>query len=93
MLGTDPDHIAPAGRHCHHCQDFELILDNLETLMAGQASIDAAVAAINDAVTSLTADVAAIQAKLAAGAVNTDALDAAVPPLAAQVNAVNALAQ
>jgi gamma-glutamyl phosphate reductase len=91
MLGTDPEHIAQPGR-CHHCDHFDHIIGLLEALVSGQASIDAAVAAINDSVTSLNADVTAIEALLAAGTVNTDALDAALPPLAAAVNAVNALA-
>jgi len=68
------------------------IIETQEAIVAGQASIDAAVAAINTSVTTLGADVTALTAQLAAGgAVDTTALDAAVPQLVAAVNSVTAL--
>ena len=75
----------------HHGK-LDRIYELLGDLVAGQASIDAAVAAINTSVTTLGADVTALQAQLAAGgAVDTTALDAAVPQLVAAVNSVTAL--
>ena len=74
---------------CHAREDAKLdqVLANQVTIMAGQASIDAAVAAIQAtqaneaaAVTALGTDVTEIQALLAAGGtpLDTTALDAAV---------------
>ena len=67
------------------------IIETQEKIMAGQASIDAAVAQLTTtqaneaaAVTQLGTDVTAIQAELAAqGSVDTTALDAAVAAQAA----------
>jgi hypothetical protein len=65
-----------------------------DAIMAGQASIDAAVAALTPFLTDLSNDVAAIKAQLAAGGtpVNTDALDAVVAQLPAAQAALDALA-
>jgi hypothetical protein len=85
---------------------LDSIREQLEFLMAGQASIDAATAAILNtqanqaaAVTILQADVTAIRAELDAGAGDTTALDSAVAAqpasdaaLTAAVNDVTALA-
>jgi hypothetical protein len=88
----------------HHGK-LDRIYALLEDIMAGQASIDAAVAQLAStqateatAVATLAADVTAIQAELAAG-VDTTALDAAVAAqagsdadLVSAVNDVTALA-
>jgi hypothetical protein len=75
------------GEHQAHDAKLDKILANQETIMAGQASIDAAVAAIQAtqaneaaAATQLGTDVTAIKGLLTAGGtpLNTTALDAAV---------------
>jgi hypothetical protein len=65
-----------------------------DIIMAGQASVDAAVAALTPFLTDLSSDAAAIKAQLAAGGVpvNTDALDAVVAQLPAAQAALDALA-
>jgi hypothetical protein len=72
-----------------------VIEQKVDRIMAGQASIDAAVAALTPFLTDLSNDVSAIQAELANGGgtpVNTDALDAVVAQLPAAQAALDALA-
>jgi hypothetical protein len=76
-----------------HEQQLNRIEQKVDQLMAGQASIDAAVTAINNLLTDLSSDVAAIQQQIAAGApVDTTALDAAVANIPAAQAAIDALA-
>ena len=64
-----------------------------DDIMAGQASIDAAVTAFTSFLTDLSADVAAIKAELAGGGtVDTTQLDALVANLPAAQAALDALA-
>jgi hypothetical protein len=76
-----------------HEQQLNRIEQKVDAIMAGQASIDAAVTAINSFLTDLSADVTAIKAEIdAGGTVSTDALDAAVAQLPAAQAAIDALA-
>jgi hypothetical protein len=76
-----------------HEQQLARIEGKVDQIMAGQASIDAAVAALNPFLTDLSNDVAAIKAQLANGApVDTDALDAVIAQLPAAQAALDALA-
>jgi hypothetical protein len=76
-----------------HEQRLIRIEQKVDQIMAGQASIDAAVAALTPFLTDLSADVAAIKALLADGQpVSTDALDAVIAQLPAAQAALDALA-
>jgi len=68
------------------------IEEKVDLLMAGQASIDAAVTAFTSFLTDLSNDVAAIKTELAnGGTVNTTQLDALVAGLPAAQAALDAL--
>jgi hypothetical protein len=69
------------------------IEEKVDLLMAGQASIDAAVTAFTSFLTDLSNDVAAIKTELAnGGTVDTTQLDALVANLPAAQAALDALA-
>jgi len=71
---------------------LERIERKVEKLMAGQASIDAAVTAFTAFLTDLSADVTAIKTELAnGGTVNTTQLDTLVAGLPAAQAALDAL--
>jgi hypothetical protein len=76
-----------------HEQQLNRIEQKVDQIMAGQASIDAAVAALTPFLTDLSADVAAIKTLLANDQpVSTDALDAVIAQLPAAQAALDALA-
>lgn len=71
---------------------LERIERKVDTIMAGQASIDAAVTAVTAFLTDLSNDVAAIKTELAnGGTVDTSKLDALVAQLPAAQAAIDAL--
>lgn len=73
--------------------ELQRIEGKVDQIMAGQASIDAAVTAFTEFLTDLSADVAAIKAQLAdGGTVDTTALDSVVGQLPAAQAALDALA-
>jgi hypothetical protein len=73
--------------------ELQRIEGKVDQIMAGQASIDAAVTAFTAFLTDLSTDVAAIKAQLAdGGTVDTTALDSVVGQLPAAQAALDALA-